>query len=968
MSAATVDVENCYLTDSVYVSGYNAGALSGCVYTDTRINAKNCGSLATVTKRNESAGYGLVAGQYNSYTYIENCFNANGPLSSYWSENGNTVYKFINSYQTVDSGKGGGQCEYNVTTITADKMQGKDVFENASKMPNLNTTEAFVATDTYPIPSVFVKNASTGGDQGGEGPDEDTQITLWDGTVATGFANGSGTASDPYEITNGAELALAISQGGVDEAYYNKHFVIKNDIYLNDINQINWTTGAAAAGYTAKSWLKHEKFAGTIDGNGHVVYGLYYKDSATKYTSYAWGMGLVPYVVDSDTVTISNLGIDNCFIYYECGAAAFVGTVNGSAKAYINGCYVGNNVYIDGADAGAFRGYAQGGETAIMNSYSLATVNGGVRTYGLLGNTTGTNTLSYCYNANGIVPAVSSVTNCYQSTGTDSAGIKTVAKENMKGDDVLTNPNKMPLLKFASAYVPAQLDFNNHDYYIYLPTGTILADNLAPSFSDTYFSALNAEDVMDGKIMKRGAYVKFEKEPAGNSIFVPNNLAAFVRQGTYEQITSDSICDAYYGIDVQIASKQVSSQSDEAVNYIFITDVHFYNDDWDATNGNILLEQARIITEFANNNDSIDFVAIGGDIVQGFWDTKEGWKTEMTTILSPFTACEKPVFVIIGNHDDNTYADWNVNYGEKIISDLDWKNYVLDPVSPANIVRPEGDPNAKNYYYDLEKNGKITRIFCLDSINYYQEYDENGNITSLEINTKSGYTEESEETYGKYHNGRTCAGGHYGADQIKWVAESLEKSNEFDDAIFFSHMGTDAQTNSSNGTAPVLGKELQDVIAAYNNKTAYKNEALGIDVTYTDDGKVLSYQYGHIHQEWTTYNANMDLWHISSSTARPDSNRLNTENEACFDIMSVSPGVIRKFNIGAGEDKVFYNERSSLYADVNLDNTVDICDMVAAAQTVNGDFSKTTAADVNRDNLITFAEDIEAIRSLLLGK
>lgn len=938
---AEIIIDSCVVGEEVTVKGTSAGAFRGATR-GANTTITNSYSLGTVV----GSDYGLVAGEsWESTVIMTNVFNANGPLGS---AAGGT---FTNCYQTVAGA-------YAANVIDADAMQGKDVFDNASKMPNLNADNKFTATDSFPMPSVFVKAASEDGSA--EGDKEETEITIWDGSVAEGFATGEGTATNPYVITNGAELALAISQGGADETYYNKHFVLEKDIYLNDISKINWITGAVASGYKANSWLKHEKFAGTIDGNGHIVYGLYYKDTAGKYTSYAWGMGLVPYVVDSDTVSISNLGIDNCFIYYECGAAAFVGTVNGSAKAYINGCFVGGNVTIDGADAGAFRGYTQSGTTSIISSYSLATVKGGVRTNGLVGNMSGSLTVSHCYNAKGIIPK-GTVTNSYQSEGTDSEGIYTISAENMKGDDVLTNKDKMPLLAFASAFVPAYLDFAEHDYYIYLPTGTILAEDYEPTFFDSFLVGTTAEKVMNGNTMKQGAFIRFAKEPSANNIVVPAHLADFIRQGGYEAVSSDSILDSYYGIETEVLSKQISKSSKDTLNYIFITDIHFMNYDlsWDKS-GNVLLEQIRLITEWANNDENIDFIVVGGDSVQGFWDTKAGWKDAITEVFKPFRESEKPVFVTIGNHDDNAYATWNVNYSEKIISDLDWKNYVLDPISPADIVRPEGDPNAKNYYYDFEKNGKTTRLFFLDAIDYYQEYDENGDVTALEIRKSLGYTEESAEDYTKYNNGRSYFG--YSASQVKWLAESLAETDDFDDVMVFSHMGTDSSTSTAE-----FGAEVADVMAAYNNKTAYKNEALEIDVEYNDGGRILSYQFGHIHKELSIYNTLADLWQIASSTARADqgSRTLGNADEACFDLMSVAPGVIRKYNIGAGEDRNFYSENNVRYGDLTLDNVVDIRDLVKLATTKAG---TSAAADVNRDNLIAIASDTEALRKLILGK
>ena len=90
-----------------------------------------------------------------------------------------------------------------------------------------------------------------------------------------------------------------------------------------------------------------------------------------------------------------------------------------------------------------------------------------------------------------------------------------------------------------------------------------------------------------------------------------------------------------------------------------------------------------------------------------------------------------------------------------------------------------------------------------------------------------------------------------------------------------------------------------------------------------------------------------NLWQIASSTARADqgSRTLGNADEACFDLMSVAPGVIRKYNIGAGDDKTFYSVRNVRYGDLTLDDTVDIRDLVSLATTKAG---TNTAADVKK--------------------
>ena len=60
-------------------------------------------------------------------------------------------------------------------------------------------------------------------------PDE-----IWDGSIAEGFAGGTGTEADPYLISNGAELAYLAQQTNSGISYQGSYFALTNDIYLND--------------------------------------------------------------------------------------------------------------------------------------------------------------------------------------------------------------------------------------------------------------------------------------------------------------------------------------------------------------------------------------------------------------------------------------------------------------------------------------------------------------------------------------------------------------------------------------------------------------------------------------------------------------------------------------------------------------------------------------------------------------
>ena len=73
---------------------------------------------------------------------------------------------------------------------------------------------------------------------------------IWDGSIAAGFAGGSGTEDDPYLISNGSELAYLAQQVNSGNRYENVHFKLTNDIYLNDTTdwELWGKTGSSSAG------------------------------------------------------------------------------------------------------------------------------------------------------------------------------------------------------------------------------------------------------------------------------------------------------------------------------------------------------------------------------------------------------------------------------------------------------------------------------------------------------------------------------------------------------------------------------------------------------------------------------------------------------------------------------------------------------------------------------------------------
>ncbi|MBQ9769073.1 MAG: hypothetical protein IJW27_02605, partial [Clostridia bacterium] len=119
------------------------------------------------------------------------------------------------------------------------------------------------------------------------------------------------------------------------------------------------------------------KFKGTLDGDGHIVRGLYLDSKAGGTESgddYKYARALIPYA-QTGTV-IKNLGLEDAYISYKDGTASgFIGN-NQSALLTAENCYVGASAYFYGHNASAFfgSGAQTGVKSAVKNCYSQATL------------------------------------------------------------------------------------------------------------------------------------------------------------------------------------------------------------------------------------------------------------------------------------------------------------------------------------------------------------------------------------------------------------------------------------------------------------------------------------------------------------------------------------------------------------------------------------------------------------------
>lgn len=212
------------------------------------------------------------------------------------------------------------------------------------------------------------------------------ETDVWNGTIASGFAVGTGTENDPYQINTAAELAYFAKSVNDGKWYDGEYIILKNNINLN--NQ-EWTP----IGNHSNS------FRGNFDGGNHTVTGM----------------------------RISNSSADYVGLFGEC--------TRYNINSAIKNITVENSVITGKVHVGAIIGYA--GEINIENCQSVGnTVNGNKKVGGISGSVVGS--VSYaakivqCYNS-------STVTGEYFVGGIVGAGNRCIAENCLNTGEIKGN-------------------------------------------------------------------------------------------------------------------------------------------------------------------------------------------------------------------------------------------------------------------------------------------------------------------------------------------------------------------------------------------------------------------------------------------------------------------------------------------------------------------------------------------------
>lgn len=370
-AARPIVVQGATVENTVVIDGaVNAGGIVG-KGGNSVLRISNCKSGADIKATGTKGGIIAVS---SVGTTVKNSISlGTAPIGD--ATTGNIKDVYTNTRTEVDG----------VTVLTDEQMLGDSAVSN---MPALDFEEIWTTVaDGYPALAGVISNAN--GIKG----------EIWTGEIATEFEGGDGTAENPYLIATGEQLASCVVNNRD-----NTHYKLVADIYLNDVDSPlwedkigcnEWYVSKQYNGKPAARWAALN--GGSFDGDGYVIYGLYYNRAELE-ENFAF-CGLFPTL--NGNSKIMNLGISNAYLdcSHNSGSGSdYIGAITGyvedwdgydydndssngttlpsrdaaASKAYtgtpeyqaqmptISNCFVDHTCYISGRLVGGFVGGGNG--------------------------------------------------------------------------------------------------------------------------------------------------------------------------------------------------------------------------------------------------------------------------------------------------------------------------------------------------------------------------------------------------------------------------------------------------------------------------------------------------------------------------------------------------------------------------------------------------------------------------------
>lgn len=348
-----VTIEACTVYNSTITetaSGWtNAGGIVGVTFGSTGVIIKNCGVDINFPNVRADFLVGGIIGDSWGGVNISGCWSNNYP-----ADNDNTNVSFVTYTNCYTTGEKPAEVSSDIPTGLT-KISGSVKGENAKTlMPNLEWDTVWKTVDgKNPLPA-------TVGDSGESKPvtPPSPAIASWDGTRKA--PEGAGTEKEPYIIKDASELAYVVSCSADETS--GKYYEIANDIYINDPEHAQgaYTSDGYVGMYEARPWpsgvasdyslATFGEFAGTLNGKGHRIVGLYNEWAPNGY----WGL----FGTLGEGASIKNIIIDSLFYrrnnstswdWCNSYAAGIAGQTNGK-NITVAGCSVIRSTFTETAE------------------------------------------------------------------------------------------------------------------------------------------------------------------------------------------------------------------------------------------------------------------------------------------------------------------------------------------------------------------------------------------------------------------------------------------------------------------------------------------------------------------------------------------------------------------------------------------------------------------------------------------
>lgn len=217
-------------------------------------------------------------------------------------------------------------------------------------------------------------------------------------------------------------------------------------------------------------------------------------------------------------------------------------------------------------------------------------------------------------------------------------------------------------------------------------------------------------------------------------------------------------------LDYASVVNEISGSHSECLSYFFMTDFHIDSHDELKAFNDILADFVSLA-----NNTSVDFICLGGDFTTLNFSTKDEWKDYMDSILMPLRESQLPVFIVPGNHDDNSNKK-DMSELDFVISKREWNEWISNEYINVDIVRCSNIDDSRFYSFDFNKEGKIYRVAFLDS------------------------NDRSDEDNNQDYWG-------FGQEQLDWFNNDVV-TNSCDYVAVMSHMSVDEKMNVDHRKIP----------------------------------------------------------------------------------------------------------------------------------------------------------------------